>query len=219
MSTNPAAAPAPAPVDPPPIEAGGLRQGDRWEYALIDSRKGRSERRSYSIEQASANAIVELIQLDDGRMLAVEHHGGAYLNLVGGMQFAPYYLAFEPVAVAGPVGHVKAEGGDACETRIEGGGDYATSIECQVSAEFTDLESVTVPAGTFQAQVVHVTIVSEVFGNWRRKESLVDARFWMSPETKRIVKAEVRYDAARPWTETMELVSYRVHGQSASTAP
>jgi hypothetical protein len=220
-SRPPAQASEPQPAaaaEPAPARIQGLRTGDRWEYRLVDSRKGTPEARRFEIVDLDGDTIVEQIDAGAGEQRTATQHPGEYLSLAGGMQFAPYYAAFHENVTDRSDTDLRVEGGDACETRIVGGGDYAAMIECQIGAEFAGIEMVTVPAGTFQARVVRVTVVSQVFGALKRRETVVEARYWISPETKRIVKAVVHYEAAHPWTETMELVAYPVRGESTATA-
>ena len=107
--------------------------------------------------------------------------------------------------------------GDACATREHLGNDYATSSECEIEARVAGRDRVTVPAGMFDAVRVHVTVDSQQTMGRHIRQHIGDGDFWISPETKRIVKAVVHYDADRPWTETMELVSYRAKGAAAMT--
>jgi len=207
----PAAASAPATAaEPATTGPGGLRQGDRWDYVVVDSRKGGRVQRSFEIEQTSDVTIVERIRLEDGKTLSAEHRKGAYLSMSGGMQFAPYYLALQPVTAQGRLRSVKVVGGDACATREEGGGDYASAHECQIEAVIAGSDRVTVPAGTFDTIRVHVAIDSEAVRGLRIRQHIGDGDFWISPKAGRLVKATVKYDASRPWTETMELESTSV---------
>jgi hypothetical protein len=203
----PQAAVATSPAPPP--GASGLRPGNRWDYAVIDSRKGLRAQRSFEIEQASSFAIVERIRLENGKTLNAEHHSGSYLTMLGGMQFAPYYLALQPAPFQGTVDLARVYGGDACETREVAGADYAMPIECEIKAKIAGPDRVTVPAGTFEAVRVHVVIHSQrPLG--RARQHIADGDFWVSPKAGRLIKAAVQYDASGPWTETMELVSTNV---------
>jgi len=201
----PAAAPAPAATGP-----GGLRPGDRWEYTVVDSRKGSPARRSFEIAQTSDLAVFERIRLEDGKTVTAEHRKGPYLIMLGGMQFSPYYLALQPVAMQGPVGSVRVLGGDACATREEGTGDYGVSHDCEIRAEIAETDRVTVPAGTYLAIRVRVTIDSQAKGGLNVRRHVGDGDFWISAKAGRLIKATVKYDASRPWTETMELESTNV---------
>jgi len=180
---------------PPAAGPGGLGEGNRWEYRYIDSRNGRTTSRRFEITRVDASTIVERIELENGKVL--------------GMQYAPYYRAFQRDAVIGPTDSLRVESGDACATRRINANDYAASHECLVRAEPVGTETINVPAGTFQTQVVRVIVKSEAFGGHRGAQSSVvsDAKFWISPKAGRIVKAVVNYEADRPWTETMELAS------------
>jgi hypothetical protein len=212
--------PTPAPAKPVAIEVGGLRQGDRWEYAFVDSRNGRPTSRRFEIEQIDGDSIVERIEMKDGRRVTVAHHRGAYLNMLGGMQLAPYYFGFQPEAATGPVGSLKAEGGDACASRSDAGGDYQLMYECEIQADSLGIESIAVPAGTFPAHVVRVTVDAQAFGGHNaRRFNVVNARFWISPKAGRIVKAMITYEADHPWTETMELVSYPTGDRMKGSRP
>jgi len=208
-ASAPSAAPTPT-ATPATAGPGGLRQGDRWDYVVVDSRKGFPARRSFEIEQASEITIIERIRLEDGKTLSAEHRKGSYLSMSGGMQFAPYYLALQPVTMQGRLRSVRVVGGDACATREEGGGDYASAHECQIEAVIAGSDRVTVPAGTFDTIRVHVAIDSEAVRGLRIRQHIGDGDFWISPQARRLVKATVKYDASRPWTETMELESTNV---------
>lgn len=214
------AAPA-AQATPATARPAGLQPGDRWEYEFRDSRKAGSVARSFVIEQASAQLIVERISLADGNTLSAEHRAGAYLELTGGMQFAPYYFAFQPEAATRPIESLRVSGGDACANRRVGGGDYAASHECEVRAEFTGPDLVSVAAGTFESQRVRVKIASQMRGGYMgaRRRNTGEGTFWISAASGRLVKAVVKYDAERPWTETMELVSMKVAMREAPPSP
>jgi hypothetical protein len=191
--------------------AGGLRPGDHWDYVVVDSRKGFRAQRSFEIEQSSNFAIVERIRLENGKTLTAEHHKGPYLTMLGGMQFAPYYLALQSVAFQGTVDLTRVYGGDACETRVVAGADYAMPIECEIKAKVAGPDRVTVPAGTFEAVRVHVAIHSQrPLG--RARQHIASGDFWVSTKAGRLIKSTVQYDASGPWTETMELVSTNVAG-------
>jgi hypothetical protein len=211
-ATPPSSPATPAPAAEPTAESGpgGLRQGNRWDYVVVDSRKGLRAERSFEIEQANQASIVERIKLEDGKTVSAEHGKGPYLSMLGGMQFAPYYLALQPVVVEGPVGAVSVKGGDACATREELGGDYASAHECQIDAKIAGSDRITVPAGTFDAVRVHVTIHSQQVMGLHARQHIGDGDFWISPQAGRLVKATMNYDASRPWTESMELVSTNV---------
>jgi len=187
---------------------GGLRSGDRWEYRYVDSRNGRAGARSFEIEQFADGQIVERIELEDGAMLTATHHGGAYLDMHGGMQFAPYYSAYTSRSLPQSMPALEVLGGDACE---QGPKTIYRTAECEVIAELVGTETVSVPAGTFESQVVRVKVRQEVWSSALAYLSgpVAEAKYWISPAAGRIVRAEIRYDLERPWTETMELVSYR----------
>jgi len=206
-SLTPVALASPAPVtDRAAAGAAGLRPGDRWDYIVVDSRKGLPAQRSFEIEQADAYAIVERIHLEDGKTFTAQHHKGPYLSMPGGMQFAPYYLALQTVALPGPLGEIKVLGGDACATRVAAGGDYASVLECVIKADVAGRDRVTVPAGTFEAVRVRVTILSQrPLG--RARQHIGDGDYWISPQAGRLIKATVKYHGPHPWTETMELAA------------
>jgi len=210
--------PATQPSDAPTavVGTGALHQGDRWEYAYVDSRDGRPASRRFEIVQFDGDQIVERIEMEDGRTLTATHRSGAYLEIRGGMQFAPYYFAFQRGNVATSIGGLAVRGGDACE---QGPKTIYRTAECEVSAEFVRTETVAVPAGTFEAQVVRIKLSQEMWSSPLAYMSgpFGEATFWISPEAGRIVKAEVRYDLERPWTETMELVSGRALDRQATT--
>jgi hypothetical protein len=188
------------------IGSHGMHRGDRWEYRYVDSRKRQSGTRSFEVVQLSSSIVREQIALEDGRTISAEHHGGAYLSMVGGMQFAPYYFAFRSDGAPRSLDTVRVEGGDACEAALR---SVYNSYDCEVSAEFQGSERVTVPAGTFEAERVRVQVYRRVWGSWGGQPSGVIAvgQFWFSREAGRVVNAEVKFDLARPWTESMELVS------------
>lgn len=190
-----------------------LYVGDRWEYVYVDSRKEEPRTRTFTIVNLDRDAIAEQIDIGGVKKLSATHHKGEYLSMVGGMQFAPYYAAFQERLLDKSETTLSVDGGDACATREDRGGDYATASECEVKAQFAGRDRVTVPAGMFDAVRVHVTIDAQQISGFNLRQHIGDGDFWVSSETRRIVKAIVRYDAERPWTETMELVSYGAHGE------
>lgn len=187
---------------------GGLRSGDRWEYRYVDSRSGRTGVRSFEIEQFADGQIVERVELEGGETLTTTHRGGAYLEMHGGMQFAPYYTAYTSSSLPQSMPALEVFGGDACE---QGPKTIYRTAECEVNAEHLGSETVTVPAGTFETQLVRVKVRQEMWGSAVAylNGPVAEARYWISPAAGRIVRAEIRYDLERPWTETMELVFYR----------
>jgi len=211
---------APASTQPPAIGVAGLRQGDRWEYTIVDSRNGRAASRAFEIEQVDEKSIVERIEMEDRSNRTAAHRSGAYLNMPGGMQFAPYYFAFQPDAATSPIGEVKAEGGDACASRPDVGYSYQLTYDCEIRADFLGIESVTVPAGTFPAHAVRITVDAQAWGGHNaHRFNLINARFWISAKAGRIVKAVITHEADPPWTETMELVSYRTGDRMTGSRP
>lgn len=187
---------------------GGLHPGDRWDYRYVDSRSGRAAARSFEIEQFAGGEIVERVEMEDGATQITTHRGGAYLDMHGGMQFAPYYVAYTSQPLPQSMPGLEVLGGDAC---AEGPKTIYKTAECEVVAEYAGTETVTVPAGTFESQVVRVRVRQEVWSSALAYLSgpVAEARYWISPSAGRIVRAEIRYDLERPWTETMELVFYR----------
>jgi hypothetical protein len=195
------------------ISSPGIHLGDRWDYVYVDSRNRESGTRRFEITELSASIVKEQIALQDGRTIFAEHHGGAYLSMVGGMQFAPYYFVFQSEAGTSPVSKLKVEGGDPC-------GEAPVSIyntyECEVSAVFEGSESVTVPAGTFQAQRVRVKIYQQVWGTTAAGSIsgvIAYGQYWVSPKAGRVVKAVITHEVDGTWTETLELISFRARSQ------
>lgn len=207
-AATPVASVPPAKETRPVGGFGGLQPGDRWDYRYVDSRSGRTGARSFEIEQFADGQIVERVELENGETLTTTHRGGAYLDMRGGMQFAPYYTAYTSGALPQSMPTLDVFGGDAC---AEGPKTIYRTAECEVSAERLGAETVTVPAGTFETQVVRVKVRQEMWGSAVAylNGPVAEARYWISPAVGRIVRAEIHYALERPWTETMELVSYR----------
>jgi len=211
VPTTPAASPEPLQTASVVESAQIPRQGDHWEYAYARSSDGRSGTRSFEVLRRSGHVLTETIVLEDGTTTLAEHQRGAYLDMTAGMQFAPYYFALGNQAAEGKLDGIRVVGGEACVDR----GDYAYGaiLSCNVLVEFGGIESVTVPAGTFDAKVVRITVSQErISGYGGRVGVLGTATYWFAPKAGRLVKAIVKHDAERPWTETMELVSYQAGG-------
>jgi hypothetical protein len=191
-----------------PPGAGGLRAGNRWEYAVVNLRRPLPFKRLFEISDARDHAIVERVVTEDGRIVTAEHQKGAYVDMSVGMQFAPYYFAFKRVPDLGPISDVKIKNGDPC---AYGGRNPYNMYECEVVVKFVGAETVSVPAGTFEAQVVRVEITQNTKGfttGWRSR-SIAIARYWFVPKTGRFVRAVIRSgDGSRG--ETMELISTNV---------
>jgi tetratricopeptide (TPR) repeat protein len=205
-----AAPPATAAASPPSAATGAsrLRQGGHWEYSYRDTRNFRAALRRFEIVQANPVEIVEQVQLETGKRLIDEHHEGAYLDMRAGMQFAPYYFAFQDAPPSGWIDSVKVEGGAACDHWSVSAGWSAG--DCRVRAHFLGSASVHVQAGTFDAQRVHVTV--DQYGAERGHSQhwhIADADYWYSPAAGRVVRAVISHEDGQAWTETMELVSYQ----------
>lgn len=205
-----AAPPATAAAASPPAATGigGLRQGEHWEYSYRDTRNFRAALRRFEVVQANSAEVVERVRLETGKSLIDEHHEGAYLDMRAGMQFAPYYFAFQDAPASGWVDTVKVEGGAACD-HWSVSGNWSAG-DCRVRAHFLGSASVKVQAGTFDAQLVRVTV--DQYGAERGHSQhwhIADAEYWYSPAAGRLVKAVISHEDGQAWTETMELISYQ----------
>jgi uncharacterized caspase-like protein len=196
-----------------PAGPGGLRPGDRWEYAYKHTGENKVEKRVFEVNRVAEDLIVDRLLTEDDGPRTTEHQKGAYVNMAAGMQFAPYFLAFAQVNPGETFEPLAVEAGTACPGSDEG----RSGSWCQAKALAMGGERITVPAGSFETEKF------AVFADGGVSDSALSVRghFWLSSTVGRIVKARVSYTSSRAsffgtrdtWTETMELVSYRRRGK------
>ncbi len=123
--------------------------GDRWEYQTRDLSNNRITGQRIDVGSVGPDGILENVAIDGGGSVTLQHGAGAYLTGAGLVQFSPYLQAFgalEASAFSGEIG----------VTRLA---DCEGVRSCTVKARVLGKERVTVPAGTFDATKVEVTVV------------------------------------------------------------
>ncbi len=181
------------------------KAGDRWEYRRRDVNAGRTSRALVEVSQVVRNAILESIQIDGGVEVQVQHASGNYLSSSGLLQFSPYLRAFVPGDAGGDLGDVQLRAVSTCAS---------PHIQCSGKARVAGRERVTVPAGTFDATRVEVSVQAINMG------SMVSAGFsggiestitaWYADAVRRVVKYEVRGNILLLDPQVTELVSYKL---------
>ncbi|MGE0875896.1 MAG: caspase domain-containing protein [Burkholderiales bacterium] len=181
------------------------RVGDRWEYRRRDINTDRSSSAVLEVSRVAANAILESIQIDGGVELQVQHASGNYLSSSGLLQFSPYLRAFIPGDAGGDLGDVQLRAVSPCAS---------PHIQCSGNARVAGRERVTVPAGTFDATRVEVSVQAVNRG------SMVSAGFsggiestitaWYADAVRRVVKYEVRGNILLLDPQVTELVSFKL---------
>lgn len=186
---------------------GNLYKGNYWRYRFVDTRSGRPQWRRYEIARIDTNSLVEWIEAENADTSRADHGTGAYLNVTDGLQFAPYYFAFQPKGATGAIDEIRIVGGNPCGWAPS---SVLNTNECEIRVEFEGGETITVPAGTFEAQRVRVRIFQHVWGysSQARSGVVAEGRFWFAPKVGRVVSSTVTYEVEPTWTETMTLESY-----------
>jgi hypothetical protein len=181
---------APAPEAPRAL-AGLPKPGDTWTYRLTDlDRKDeyRQQRYTVNVTAVADNGIAERFSLESGPAGLVRHGPGGYLASAGAALFSPYLPLFQELAAGAGIAPIVVRDG-ACAA------DYL----CDAQARVVGRETVSVPAGRFDAVKVAVT------NAWRSNGSghqlfiaqMNGARtitIWYAPEVKRAVKFSSRLE-------------------------
>ncbi|MGE0875895.1 MAG: caspase family protein [Burkholderiales bacterium] len=179
------------------------RPGDRWSYEFKDLSVGRSRTHDVEVTAVGAEGIHESVASGASGTVALAHGPGTYLSGAGFVQFSPYLLAYRDPA-QGPVR------GDVVTRHLA---DCAGINSCAVEAVVEGSETVTVPAGTFEARKVTVDIqvqnagMHSTFGGGR-----LALTFWYALQARRFVKATGRGTGRAVVTPNFELSlqSFRV---------
>ncbi|HUQ24040.1 MAG TPA: caspase family protein [Burkholderiales bacterium] len=158
--------------------------GDSWSYRLSEP-KGTVRSYGVKIAAASGMAILEEYALEGRAAHQWAHSPGGYLVGLESAVFSPYLAAFQDLPARGSLGRI-AIADPAC----------TSTYICQADGEVMGHETVTVPAGTFQATKVRIR------HSWRTNfvsgySSLSlnggrDLFVWYVPELKRAVKFSSR---------------------------
>lgn len=203
-------------------DSGGIPQpGDSWTYRLTQrDRKDeqREQRYSVNVTSVSGGVIAERYALDGGQTSLARHARGAYLAPLGPALFSPYLPVFQDLAAGGNLGSIVVREGT-CTS------DYA----CDAVARVVGRETVTVPAGKFDALKVTVShswrAASAGSGHQAYIAQMNGGRVltvWYAPEARRAVKFSSRLEAGDyPAVESnfdLELVSYELKAPSTTAA-
>ena len=219
----PVARPSTAPAAPVALAVpSGSRlpqPGDTWTYRLSYPKRfgvptPQPSTRTFivKVDSVSDSAIVDQVLVDGAAAMSSQHTAGAYLLTQGVSVFSPYFDAFGSAPPRySPVGNVTIQEPQCRTTHF-----------CTASARVVGTETVTVPAGKFNA----VRVVVEE--SWRPGPSAKQLgqfgmatanggrtlTIWYAPEVKRAVKFSSRHGVGdTPPVEThfdLELVSYQL---------
>jgi hypothetical protein len=226
QKSAPAAAPGarPAPPATPPVTALATpasrypAAGDTWTYRLsyprLRGQWGQTTKPArthiVTVTQANASVIEDEVSVDGGTPLAAKHAKGGLLIDHGAPIFSPYLATLEDLPASGRLRGV-AIADSVCS------GTYL----CEVKGSVAGRETITVPAGTFEATRIVVT------HEWRPASGSVmhaaqmaqyqggrTLTVWYVPALKRAVKYSSRLVAGDvpPVDPTfdLELVSYQL---------
>jgi uncharacterized caspase-like protein len=185
-------------------DAGLPRVGDQWTYVV--RRPGVAET-GFTVEvrglAPGLPAVFEHVRWRDGRAYDWVHASEPLLIGVADdfRSFAPYLAAFHRIEQGERWRSVAFQNLGACSRDPE--------LECSVYATVEGRESISVPAGTFQAWKVLVEI------EWRRgwtQSGTVELTSWYAPEIRRVVKHAARGKAPHFGEEAEVVLSaYRLN--------
>lgn len=213
-STTAAAAPLAAPaVEVARLVAELPKAGDSWSYRLTQpDRKDefRQQRYTVSVTAVSGASISDRYALESGESGQSRHGAGGYLAPLGPALFSPYLPLFQELAAGGNVGTVVVRDGTCAS-------DYA----CDAVARVVGRETITVPAGRFDAIKVTVShswrAASGGSGHQAYIAQMNGGRtmtVWYAPAVKRAVKVSSRLQTGDyPAVDSnfdLELTSYQV---------
>ncbi|MGE0388212.1 MAG: caspase domain-containing protein [Gammaproteobacteria bacterium] len=209
----PAPVPKPAPVQVASIAAappGGMRQfapkdGDQWVYQTrTSSAPGKTMRVQNEVKAVLDDAVLErrVSQISGQRewvfkpSMEISGFGNP-----SAYNLSPYILAFEDVKVGDSWRDIPFQNLGNCSTHPQ--------WSCRFHATAVAIESVTVPAGTFEAIRVEVEQIIIPNGPGVERKAI----YWYAPQVKRSVKAEWRTVSGQ-WNGPdvqSELVSYKLN--------
>ena len=190
---------APAVARPP-------QAGDSWTYCLAYlERRGVPpqpfQRHVVTVASASESEVIDELVIEGGSPSQTRHERGGYLVSQPVSVFSPYLAVFDDLSARRDLGRVELLDAP-CKT----------AFLCEARAQHSGTETVTVPAGTFDAIKIVVT------QTWRPADQ-PDPRgmgdrtlvVWYAPQLKRAVKYESRTSRdAKPLDPSfdLELVTY-----------
>ena len=188
--------------------------GDCWVYRIAASkaRGARSEGKLVVVVAGvSAGQVVDSASLDSEPPRQTQHPSGPYIVAQGASVFSPYLTVSRDAAPGTRIPGVKIMDPAVCKP----------PYGCEVTARSEGLETVRVPAGTFEAIKVVVKHdwypVSIQPGASSQNNELWGGRtltVWYAPDAKRAVKFSSKLEnGLSPPVESdfeLELVSYRV---------
>jgi hypothetical protein len=219
----PAAAPATRPAAPAVVAlpTPAMRHpsaGDTWTYRLsyprLRGQWGQTAKPArthvVTVTEASESSVTDQVSVDGGSPVITKHARGGFLMSQGAPIFSPYLATLDNLPTSG-----RLRGIEIAEPGCSG------SYLCEVKGSVAGRETVSVPAGTFQA--IRVVVTHE----WRPTTGSVThaaqmAQYsggrtltvWYVPELKRAVKYSSRLVAGDvpPVDPTfdLELVSYQL---------
>ncbi len=208
------AAPAPLAMSEPVAGLRFPRVGDTWTYRYVDDWRHRAANTLvYTVSDVTGNEIRETLHMDGRRVDEQAYSSTVQLverDLADNQAMAeliPYLLAFHDADIK-PVAWKKIPYSTASHHE-----QY--SAPWNFEGKVLGKETVTVPAGTFQAVKVKISGQRHAMRFPREQEStLVFHTAWYAPEVKRIVKATT--ESQNPRFEpidklTFELVKYQLH--------
>lgn len=127
--------------------------GDRWVYEARDTNHpARKYQLTVQVQEVGASSITDLTRPQRGAQVSQTHESGAHLMSIasGVADFSPYLLAFQKLNGTEKWPNVAFEELWGCG-RVE-------FIQCAASAAVVGKERVTVPAGTFDAWKIVVSL-------------------------------------------------------------
>ena len=224
LENQPAAAPKQASPAPPPVAASPPPAsnslvpiaGDAWTYRLsyprLRGQWGQPTRapQTHVVRAGSVadGRVVDLLSVDGGTPIQVEHSRGSYLLPEGVSIFSPYLLALGGPGTSGRLGSIAIR-----DTPCQG-----QQYNCTASGRVVGQERITLPAGQFVAtKVVVEQEWSPVVISGLQTGRLLGGRtltVWYVPELRRAVKYSSRQTVGDlpPIDPTfdLELVSYNL---------
>lgn len=207
---------APASSVPRTSSAGGLPQvGDSWTYRLTQhDRKDEPRQQQYSVSvtNVSGNTISERYAVENGPSGLSRHGPGGYLAPLGAALFSPYLPVFQDLTAAKSLGQI-----------VVRDGTCASDYFCDAEARIVGRETITVPAGRFNAIKVTISHTWRSAGSGHQQyiAQMNGGRtmtVWYAPEVKRAVKFSSRLQSGDyPAVESnfdFELMSYELKAPS-----
>lgn len=181
--------------------------GDRWVYEARDTNHpSRKYQVVVQVQETAPSSITDVFRPQRGAQVSQTHEAGAHLmSLAPGVaDFSPYLLAFQKLNGGEKWSNVAFEQLWGCG-RVE-------FIQCAASAAVVGKEHVTVPAGTFDAWKIVVSLRLWMAGSATGYGELT---YWLAEEPRRMVKSrsqvQLEVGGHYSWPEPdmdVELISY-----------